>query len=211
MAKKITLNSIKKLTPEEVGKMPKDEVSQYLQRAREEYTKREKTFNRNPIVYSRPFEKMKAYYEDKGMQSLSTMSRNKEIAELIRLQEMFTNPLSTVKNAREANIEEDKKLFGFDQNGRPKLRMNQKTRTLFWSAYDEFVHQNPDQAAQYPSDFIHQYLGEVVIDSIREGSLDLGSLVTKLSRYLRTGEMREEDSEINDTVAYRKARLNRTL
>lgn len=219
MAKKITLNRIKKLTPEEIGKMTKDEITPYLEKAREEFTKRGKTFERNPIVYSRVYEKMKDYYDDKGMRPPITMSRNREVAELIRLIDMFNDKTSTVKGAREENIKEDKKLFGVNHyDGTPKFRMRPKTRKLFWAAYDEFNHQHPEMAAKFPSEFIQQALGDVMIDSVDEGVVDLGTLVTKLERFLRTGNMREENREsgdedggFKDTVAYRKARLNRNL
>lgn len=182
---RLSLNRLKKLSPSEVSTYSRKEIMDMLKQARKMYDNRVKTFEKNPSVYSPALEKMEFYYEE-GREGLNKMTRNKMYNELFRLQTFFNAKTSTVRGSREVMRQQDISIFGTDERGRPKRRMNLQERTRFWSVYNEFLNTYKTSWAVFGYHKIRQYLGEIIKQ--RNGPVSLSETMDELLRELSEAE-----------------------
>lgn len=191
MAKKITKNYIKNLTPSQIGKMNSAELRSLLRGMRNLFTQQDKVFKRyEGKVFSPAREKMKEYYEDNGRRYISGMNMNQMRSEAFKLQDFFQSKTSTVPGARAVEVAEDKRLFGEDKRGRARYRMNSEERTKMWALIEEYKRLNKQEI--FESDIVQQAVASMVIDASKGiGNLDISSLnMEEISRRIEI--LREE-------------------
>jgi len=200
---KLTKKSFQRLDPSAIGRLKAPELRELLRGARQLFSAQEKTFKKyEKSVFSPALDKMQGYYEDNGMQSVSRMRVAKMRNEIFRLQEFFDSQSSTVPGARKIAIEQDKRIFGSNEKGKPAQRMTLEQRTNFWAAYQEFVSmQKESYVRNMGSNTIQQYLGQMVIEASKRSGRDYGfgsaTDYAELRRRLEE-EKAEEDWEMND-------------
>lgn len=203
MAKKITKKNFVKLDPSQIGKMKNPELRELLRGARQLYNSQEKTFKRyEKTVYSPALDKMQDFYSDRGEKAVSRMRRAEMQQELFRLQEFFDSKTATVPGARKVMLEQDKRIFGVNEKGKPAQRMTLEQRKGFWSAYNEFVNLKKESYIRnMGSDTIQQYLGQMIVESAKikgTGGFDFtAGTFNELIRRLEE-QKAEEDWEMNN-------------
>lgn len=163
------------LSPSEIGRLKSPELRELLRGARQLYMSQEKVFKKyEGSLYSNALEKMQDYYDDKGQKKVSSMKVNDMRNEVFRLQEFFESESSTVPGARKIAIEQDKRIFGVNEKGKPTRRMTLEQRTSFWAAYSEFVGMEKESYVRnMGSNTIQQYLGQMIIESAKTKEDDL--------------------------------------
>lgn len=93
-------------------------------------------------------------------------ARNALLSEFAKYQQFFEDKTSTVEGVLEANREQDKLIFGVDDEGNPLGTLNDKQRVEFWSAWSEFQNQNANLVStrEYSARAV-QMLREVLYDN----------------------------------------------
>lgn len=160
---KISLQRLKRMSPEEISQLSRDEMRSLVTQARKMATKRLRTFEKEPSVFSYAVDKLSGYYED-GMEGVKKETRNRLMQEVFRLQSFFNARTSTVRGSRAVAREQDIRIFGSTDDGKPKRRMTWAQRERYWSLYDEFINQKKNAYYIFTSDKIQQYLGEMVVN-----------------------------------------------
>lgn len=195
MAKRLTYDRLKKMSPSEIGKLSTSQTADLLRQFREKFKMREKQFARaGKNVYSPALEKMQNYYEDRGTQSTEAMSRNRMQSELFRIQEFFNSETADVKNARRVMRDQDARIFGTNAKGNPLHRMTTEERSKFWSLYEEFMRSKPQYNNPYMSGKIQQYLGEITLSGKKEkgvfkkGDIGIIKALNELQQKIEEGE-----------------------
>lgn len=168
---KVSLQRFKKMTPKEVSALKINEMRSLVNQGRAMASKRLRTFEKNPSVFSYAVDKLSDYYEE-GMGDIKKKSRNQLMQEVFRLQEFFNSKTSTITGSRAVAREQDIRIFGAAEDGKPKSRMTREQRERYWSLYDEFLNQKKNAYFIFTSDKIQQYLGEMVV---KGASLSLSS------------------------------------
>ena len=158
-----------KLTGTDLSKLinqKNPELREILRGARQLFDKQEKIFkSREDSVYSFAYEKMKDFYEDNGKKAVSRMKRSDMQKEVARLQDFFKSDTSTLPGTYKVMREQDARIFGTDESGKPLKRMTLEQRTNFWASYNEFVNMNSEAYIRdMTSNKIQQYLGDMIID-----------------------------------------------
>ena len=98
---RLTYNRLKSMSASEIGKLDGKQTAELLRKFREKFKMRQKQFSRaGKNVYSPALEKMETFYEDHGMQSTESMSRNRMQSELFHIQEFFNAETGEVSGAR---------------------------------------------------------------------------------------------------------------
>lgn len=95
-------------------------------------------------------------------ENLKEMDRNKLLIEFFRYSEFFNSKTSTATGIKEIELEQDKRLFGVDVNGKPNKRMTSDERRLYWDVYNEFIRQNPGFKQLYSSEQVQEVFGDFV-------------------------------------------------
>lgn len=163
--KRISHKKFVNLSPDEIGKMNKEEVINLLQDAREKLSSRLKTFSKEGrYFYSFAEEKIKEYYEENRPIAIEKISRNRALNELFHIQSFFQSQTGTIAGARSVMREQDINIFGENkETGRPNSKLNRDQRSAFWEVYYEFLNDKKNAIEMFTSDRIIQYLGERVI------------------------------------------------
>lgn len=167
------LSDLVELTPEDIGKMSKRESLTLERRLREATSRRMKSIEKAGM-HSFAFER---YIGDKLPEKATLSDSRQSIQHKIAIYHTFLEAKSSsVTGIRKVWKEQESRIFkrrgGFN---------SEDERKRFWSAYNEFIHQNPRFANRYESTRVQQYLGEMSF--WREGSYtadDLASLLDKM-------------------------------
>lgn len=187
MAKRLTYDRLRKMSPSEIGKLSKSQTADLLRQFREKFKMRERQFARaGKNVYSPALEKMQTYYESAGNQSTEKMSRNRMQSELFRIQEFFNSETSDVKNARRVMRDQDARIFGTNAKGNPIHSMTIEERSKFWAVYEEHMKMRPQDNNPYMSGKIQQWLGEVTISNRKD--FNILKALNELQQKIEEGE-----------------------
>ena len=123
---------------------------------------------------------MPSYAADRylGTQTPKVSSPRSTIQQLrhkvVKYQSFFEGKTSTVKGTKKVLAEEEKRIFD-DRKG----FLNDKQRTRFWSAYMEFMNQNPIYIDQ--SERVQEFLGRSTFWRRRSfNQADLNTILSKL-------------------------------
>ena len=187
---RVTYQSIKDLKPSELGKMSKSQLTDLLRKIRVKTQTRMEQLGKAKGVYSPAKEIFEANVKTP---SLSKMSRNAMLHEILEHQSLHQSQTSTVSGARKVAREQDVRIFG-EKNGRPRHRMTLEQRSKFWSIYEEFQRTFKNAEYLYGSNRIQQYLGDMVIKKrLKAGNdIDVEDLNSLLSSLQQSIEEQEE-------------------
>ena len=192
---RLTYRRLKNMSASEIGKLDGKQTAELLRQFREKFKMRQKQFARaGKNVYSPALEKMETFYEDRGMQSTKTMTRNRMQSELFHIQEFFNSETGEVSGARKVMREQDARIFGTNEKGKPNARMSIEERTRFWQVYDEYMRMHPKNDNPYMSGKIQQYLGEIMLDgrenriAYKIGKYSLLKAINELQQKIEEGE-----------------------
>lgn len=193
---RLTKKKLLSLEPSQIGKLKAPELRELLRGARNLYTAQEKKFKKyENSVFSPALDKMQNFYDDGGKQNVSRMRVSKMRNEIFRLQEFFDSDTSTIPGARKVAIEQDKRIFGETDAGKPQKRMTLEQRTNFWSLYKEFTSlESESYVRNMGSNTIQQFLGQMVIESKKfDGDLEMDrGTFNELKRRLEERQEQEE-------------------
>lgn len=191
---RITYQYIKDIQPSQIGKMPKSQLSDMLRKIRVKTQIRIEQLEKAKNVYSPAKEKFEENVTEK---SLSKMSRNAMIHEILQHQAFHSSQTSTVSGARQVAREQDIRIFGQTKSGRPANKMTIEQRSKFWSIYEEFRKTYKSAEYLYGSNRIQQYLGDMVLKNRLKTGQDIN--VEDLSELLNNlQESLEEQGELGD-------------
>lgn len=205
---RLTYEAIRRMTPEALGKLSKEQSKDLLRQFRKKYQVRAEQLERwEDRVYSYAKEKMDDYYENAKNTNLETMTRNQVQNELFQIQSFFNAQTSSVEGSKRVAREQDVRIFG-ESGGRPRHRMSVEERRKFWGVYDEFLNQNPTASTQFTSGKIQQYLGQIAKDERKFNSLvtedEKGNLAFNMveMQKLKEGMRSYEKSDISRPNVY---------
>ena len=205
MARKtITYEEIRKLSPTELGKMPKSQLADLVRRVRVKNQTRLEQLEKASSVYSPAGEKMRAFYESNGEKSPSKMTRNQMLGELFASQSFHSAQTSTVAGARKVAREQDIRIFGAKPSGAPRAKMTREQRSKFWAIYDEFTRTYKNMEYLYGSNRIQQALGEMIKGNKTKtlGSLNVEDFDMLLNNLAESQEEEQGDYEFDDANVY---------
>lgn len=207
--KSITYEEIRKLSPTELGKMSKYELSSLLRKVRIKTQDRFEQLEKvSESVYSPAADifSQKVLFPSGKYQPTSRMSRNKMLSELFAHQTFHQAKTSTVKGAREVQREQDIRIFGAGKKGAPKKRMSLEQRIRFWKVYEEFNKTYKNKEYLYGSNRIQQALGQMISgNNLKSDNVinldDFDTLLEMLEKSQR--EQEEQGSyDFNDANVY---------
>jgi len=153
-----------------------------------------KSGRQSPTFYSAAYENLNEWVEEHfGTRSIapSKLKRVDAVAELQAYRKFFASKSSTVSGAREIMKQQDARIFGTDDSGKPLKRMSRVQRENFWALYDEFLTSDTYAAlgyANYPK--LQQEIGKIVKQRRKDPEtgkykgFDLGDAMKELSRRL---------------------------
>lgn len=198
------------MTPEQIGKLKKSEMRELLSQARAMYETRSAQLNKQGrYFYSPALEKIEEHYEENPMVDINKLTRNRAMAEVFLIQDFFRARTSSLKGAREVMAEQDSRIFGVSEKGKPLHRLTRDQRTKFWGVYSEFTSQFKNSLAKYGSDVIQQYLGERVVSTKgRKLGIDMDTL-NSIWEGLQARETAEGSQDASRNVFTGRRRNNR--
>ena len=208
MAKKsITYEEIRKLSPTELGKMSKSQLSDLLRKVRvKTQTRLEQLEKVSNTVYSPAAEMLWQKTQFKKPPT-SKMTRNQVLSELFAHQSFHSAKTSSVQGARKVQREQDIRLFGTSPSGNPRHRMTVKQRYKFWAIYDEFNRTYKNKEYLYGSSRIQQALANMIKGNRikSENTIntdDLDELLRTLEDSFKEEQEEQGDYEFNDANVY---------
>ena len=168
-----TLSDLVELTPEDIGKMSKRDTLTLERRLREAVVRRMKSIEKAGM-HSFAYER---YIGDELPEKATFSDSRQSIQHKVAVYHTFLEAKSSsVSGIRKVWKEQESRIFG-----RKKGFTSEDQRKRFWSAYNEFIHQNPRFANRYDSTRVQQYLGEMSFWSDHSyTSEDLTSLLDKM-------------------------------
>lgn len=103
---------------------------------------RSQQFSRRNI-YSYAYDKYKQNQKFVTAQDVKNMTSNQLIHQFVVYQSFFQSETSSIQGIAKVNREQDARIFGTYKNGRPKRRMTEAERKLYWDLYDEYINRHP--------------------------------------------------------------------
>lgn len=145
------------------GKEGRKKLESYVKSLKFGYKRRVQSFKRKDLVSYAQIAFEGSLPPGKEVQ-LTKMTRNQLILEFARYSKFFQGVTSSEAGIKEVNRQQDTRIFGADQNGRPKRTMTNAERKKYWSLYDEYNNQHPTGNSRYGSESIQQMLAEALFD-----------------------------------------------
>lgn len=198
---RVTYQYIKDMKPSELNKMSKSQLADLLRKIRVKTQTRMEQLNKAKNVYSPAKD---VFEENVKSPSISKMSRNAMLHEILGHQSFHQAKTSTVSGAKKVAREQDIRIFG-GKNGRPAHRMTAAQRSKFWALYEEFQKTYKNAEYLYGSNRIQQYLGDMIFKKrIKSGTdinvEDLNSLLDALQQSIEEqeelGEYEYQDANV---------------
>lgn len=175
MAKRLTIADIIEMDLSKIGPKDIDKITNVFAR-KAEARLRSFANKKNKNVYSPAVNKIKSKYpEGFPIGDLSFQQKQKLI---YNIQDFFRSRTSDVSEARKIARDQDSSLFGEDVFGNPRIRMTRSQRDSFWSAFDEFINQNP--VLHDYSDVVRQALASMVEDGTLNKKGDFVGAINKV-------------------------------
>lgn len=191
----------RKLTKaEQIAQIPWDEISKikgdkagikqlrsYLKTLRSGYSRRVASFHRKHLFSYANFSLLShATYMYSGKE-IDKLSRNQLLLEMARYIKFFNDETSSEKGIIHVNRDQDKRIFGTDDRGRPLRSMTTDERFEFWTLYEEFENQNPIWTTQPYSDYTQKALAYAFFMDEELNKLDLAGKMKYLRKLLEEG------------------------
>ena len=211
---RITYAYLASLTSQDLNALSRRQAQGLLREARKKFQARVRQLEKvASSVYSHSLNKMQDFYSETETKAPSQTNLQDAKKELARLRDFFASEGSTVEGARKIQREQDARIFGEDEFGRPKSRMTLNQRKRFWSIYEEFSSSYTNAEYLYGSNRIQQFLGQMIkADPDRKFGVDSNTFEFLLSmleeQYYYDTEYAEETGLYNDwdTPAYSETR-----
>ena len=191
------VKQFKEMTVQDIYSMDGDSARFLLERMRVQYERRAATheraasknqygFNLKPdqsrMYYSNAYENIKASYEKNPMKDVDSMRIEQVKAELSRLNSFYNSAGSTVTGARKISRDQDVRIFGADEKGRPNFTMNAEQRNAFWRVYEEAA-RSPGMAAMVARMYSLEKNGQEILGEIIKISPNDLNFESLYSRY----------------------------
>lgn len=163
------------------------QLRKYVQTLQTGYKRRVGQFKRHGLTSYAQISLEGSVSEPAKKRKVKDMTRNQLLMEFARYSKFFHDKTSTIEGIKEVNLEQDKRIFGTDEKGIAKGRMNEEDRKNFWSVYDEFIHQHSELISMYGSERVQQAISEVILevaDPLNFGEI-LNRATEKLSKWSR--------------------------
>ena len=122
------------------GKEGRKKLESYIKSLRFGYKRRVQSFKKKGFISHAQIALEGTLPPGKEVQ-LTKMTRNQLILEFARYSKFFQDVTSSEAGIKEVNRQQDIRIFGTDERGRPKRTMTDTERQKYWSLYEEY--QNP--------------------------------------------------------------------
>lgn len=146
------------------GKEGRKTLEQYVKTLKFGYKRRVQSFRKKGLV-SHAQIALEGSIPLGSQKQLTKMTRNQLILEFSRYSKFFQDETSSEKGIKRVNTQQDVRIFGVDEKGRPKRKMTNSEREKYWSLYEEFQNQQPTANSKYGSESIQQMVAEVLFDT----------------------------------------------
>lgn len=146
------------------GKGGRKKLEGYVKSLRFGYKRRAQSFAKKGLISHAQIALEGTLPPGKQVQ-LTKMTRNQLILEFARYSKFFQDVTSSEEGIRKVNREQDIRIFGTDQKGRPKRTMTDAERQKYWSLYEEYQNQQPTANSRYGSESIQQMVAEALFDT----------------------------------------------
>lgn len=146
------------------GKEGRKKLESYVKSLKFGYKRRVQSFKKKGLVSHAQIALEGTLPPGKEVQ-LTKMTRNQLILEFARYSKFFQDVTSSEAGIKEVNIQQDIRIFGADQKGRPKRTMTDAERQKYWSLYEEYQNQQPTANSRYGSESIQQMVAEALFDT----------------------------------------------
>ena len=131
--------------------------------------------------------------------------RNLLLQEIARYQSILEAKSATVEGAREINREQDIRIFGVDESGKPRDTFTKDERREYWSLYEEYEKYDPTYGSRYGSETTQQ----VIADLYRSGSVDRATMLSTAKQRLEELKAQTEGGTIEEIAnVYAGRRFN---
>lgn len=167
MATKTKAEKISEIPIENITKMSgkdRKKLENYVKTLRSGYKRRVQSFARKGLI-SHAQIALEGTMPSKKQPSLSKMTRNQLILEFARYSKFFNDVTSSESGIKKVNLEQDIRIFGKDEKGKPRRTMTPTERQRFWSLFEEYQNQNPSASSRYGSESIQQQIADALFDS----------------------------------------------
>lgn len=146
------------------GKEGMAKLREYVSTMRAGYSRRVSSFkNQNVDSYAQiAFEK--SLPPNYNQIQLTRMTRNQLILEFARYSEFFKSMTSSIKGIKQVNLEQDVRIFGTDETGKPNYRMTREQRKGYWDLYDEYLKQEPTGTNRYGYGIVMQKVADMILE-----------------------------------------------
>ena len=171
-----TINDLLSLSDRDWSRLDKEQGIRIENKFRKEAERRLSIMQKHGMR-SFAFER---YFGDE-LPSLSTRASSIQSVQhhLAMYRTFFESKSSSYKGAREIYKQEENRIFNRETGSRRKEFRSEEERKRFWTAYQEFLNQNP--VYQYESTRVQQFLGSESFWRKRDFNADdLSSLLKKL-------------------------------
>lgn len=209
MAKKITkAEKISSIPYEKIsslkGESGKSTLIGYIRTLRSSYKRRVGSFKRNNLVSHAQIAFEREIPKTKPVQ-LTKMTRNQLLLEFFRYAQFFNSDTSSIEGIKNVNSQQDKRLFGTDQKGRPNYRMTNEERILFWDTYEEYKNQFPADVNQvYSSEYVQQYVADALFGQGRISSVGLVDFLSQVRNLIQDGKIEEDMENVPNVFSGRR-------
>lgn len=196
---KAKLEKFKRMSPADIEALSPRQKTDLLRQMRQAFVlQKEKIESRN--YYSPAVEKLNQYYaakyKEEKLKDPYRMRAQEKDAELKRINEFFNSQTATIPGIQEVNRQQDIRIFGEkytdsgEPTGKPKRRLTQEQRQVFWSAYNEF-NIGADTGAIAGRNYmrLQQALGKIVLS--RKNSGNLQNIMDRLKKVIEDAELLE--------------------
>ena len=146
------------------GKEGRKKLESYVKSLKFGYKRRAQSFKKKGLISHAQIALEGTLPPGKEVQ-LTKMTRNQLILEFARYSKFFQDVTSSEAGIKEVNRQQDIRIFGADQKGRPKRTMTDSERQKYWSLYEEYQNQQPTANSRYGSESIQQMVAEALFDT----------------------------------------------
>lgn len=171
---------------------------------RSAYKRRVLSFKRNGLVSHAQIALEREIPRTKQVQ-LTEMTRNQLLLEFFRYATFFNSETSTAEGIKRLNREQDARIFGVDNKGRPRLTMSKEERILFWDTYEEYKNQFPaDVNQQFSSEQTQQFIADAIFGKNSISSIGLADFLSQVRDRLQSNKEAEDIQDVPNTFSGRR-------
>lgn len=165
-------------------------IEKYVKTLRTGYKRRVQSFERKGLI-SHAQIALEGTIPDKKQVQLTKMTRNQLILEFARYAKFFNDVTSSEAGIKKVNREQDIRIFGQDEKGRPRRTMTDQERQKFWSLYEEYQNQQPAATSRYGSESIQQQIADAMFDNRSINGENLVDFLDRVEQRLAQHSMEE--------------------